>query len=115
MNTVQQVQHETWNSFIRFAAENKLVVKHRADWRMVKPERGQIQGLPTSYGTLVATDGLLCYVQLGGGQLMLAHLAHWQKEPAQRAAGTPDRRRAGRPSDDHDERRTALLALLEDL
>lgn len=51
-----------------------------SDWRVVADQPfGQIQGLPTSHGRLVATNGVLCYLEQGSG-LFLGHLDSFVKD-----------------------------------
>lgn len=65
-------------SFLSFMRDHSITIPaHELNaWRMLplrEQSMGEIQGLPTLRGRLVATDGVLAYL-LNGDKLMLVHL-----------------------------------------
>lgn len=69
------------DTFIPFALRHGLLVKAHADWRMVaEPKYGTIKGLPFTWGKLVATDGILCYMLKPDGSLFQGHLASFEPD-----------------------------------
>ena len=76
-------------SFADLLTNFGFMVGEKHDWRMILGKdrrRGEIQGLPASRGTLVATDGIRCLIVTGTGfqSLFEGHLDWFipEKEPA---------------------------------
>jgi hypothetical protein len=49
----------------------------RLEWRLGTGLSGEINGLPSMRGKLVATNGVLCALEREDGALMLGHLQHF--------------------------------------
>lgn len=45
-------------------------------WRLTDRVVGHIQGLPASHGMLLATDGILCYIDQGAERTVQPYLGH---------------------------------------
>ena len=43
-------------------------------WRLTEPFYGEINGLPSSRGQLLATDGIICLIHTGGNSLFRGHI-----------------------------------------
>ena len=43
-------------------------------WRLTEPRAGEINGLPNFRGLLVATNGILCYLETETGRLFEGHI-----------------------------------------
>lgn len=83
-----------YRSIVEFANANRLPISTRQQgWRLVNPVHGEIHGIPGSHGVLIATDGILCYIERPHHDLFLGHiewfepLKHDNHAPA--AASTP--------------------------
>lgn len=60
-----------------FAAAHRLTLP-RGHWRLVHRQVGHIHGLESaSFGHLTATNGVLCYIEQGGGVVFLGHIENW--------------------------------------
>lgn len=59
---------------------NKLFYR-RGRWRKLFPRpSGEVNGLPTSRGLAIATDGLLVLIERGDGTLFEGHLEWFKKD-----------------------------------
>lgn len=68
---------QPYSSLDQFAAAHRLVLP-RGHWRLTHRQVGWIHGLETSsFGHLTATNGVLCYVEQGGGSVFLGHIQNW--------------------------------------
>ena len=75
-------------SVAEFFAANSMPLP-RGDWRLTDYDLGEINGLPNSRGRVVATNGIMCYIQQEHG-LYLGHFTAWipdHKEPVIRQGG----------------------------
>lgn len=75
-------------SVAEFFATN-LMSLPRGDWRLTDYVLGEINGLPKSRGRVVATNGIMCYIQQEYG-LYYGHYTSWtpdHKEPVIRQGG----------------------------
>lgn len=54
--------------------------KFAQGWRLVKSEVGEVNGLPSSRGIIVATDGMLCLVYQTEKHFFLGHNEWWQAD-----------------------------------
>lgn len=53
--------------------------RRAATWRLTIPSEGQIQGLPRSHGTLLATDGVRCLIKTASqASLFEGHLDYFE-------------------------------------
>lgn len=59
-----------------FFKENHLP-SFKGDWRLTEYELGHINGLPKSYGRVVATNGIMCYIQIAPDVLYYGHFTAW--------------------------------------
>lgn len=94
------------DSFIRFATRHNIIVNHHSDWRCVTPKIGQVRGLHTLRGKLVATNGILAYLEQPD-TLSLIHLANFVPDPVEKA---PSQGRARKQNNNSAELFAALLA-----
>lgn len=64
-------------SAIPFFTRHSLPLPRKGNWRATKRIIGHINGLPRTHGILCATDGILCYIEVGGhnDQLFQGHIA----------------------------------------
>lgn len=75
-------------SVAEFFADNSMPIP-RGDWRLTDYDLGEINGLPKSRGRVVATNGIMCYIQQETG-LYCGHFTAWipdHKEPVIRQDG----------------------------
>lgn len=75
-------------SVCEFFASNAMPLP-RGDWRLTDYDLGEINGLPLSRGRVVATNGIMCYIQQEHG-LYCGHFTAWipdRKEPVIRQGG----------------------------
>jgi hypothetical protein len=47
-----------------FMRETGLTLPATEEWRLTPCVLGEIHGLPTTHGVLLATNGILCYIEL---------------------------------------------------
>ena len=76
-------------SVAEFFALNAMPIPRDGDWRLTDYDLGEINGLPRSRGRVVATNGIMCYIQQETG-LYLGHFTAWipdHKEPVIRQGG----------------------------
>lgn len=52
----------------------------RGDWRLTEYELGMVVGLPKSYGRVVATNGIMCFIQTAPDVLYYGHFTAWQAD-----------------------------------
>lgn len=52
-------------------------------WHLMPGERGYINGLPHSHGTLIATDYMMCIVCNGSQHAIVGHLKWWTPLPVE--------------------------------
>lgn len=79
---------QRYPSFAVFAAMHGLCRKAHDHWRLTDVRNGHINGLPHSQGRLVATDGILCYIEQAD-RLFLGHISHFRPDPRERVCPTP--------------------------
>lgn len=75
-------------SVCEFFASNGMPLP-KGDWRLTDYDLGEINGLPRSRGRVVATNGIMCYIQQEHG-LYCGHFTAWipdRKEPVIRQGG----------------------------
>lgn len=87
-------------NFPLFAQKHGITVQHKSQWRMVEAQLGQIHALPHSWGRLRATDGVLCYIELGDGKLFLGHIASFVKDKTEPAEPRPTKAKKQKHSND---------------
>ena len=76
---------------VNFFNKKRINPRDLPNWRMTKEQTGEIEGLPGSRGTLIITNGVMCYIELANGTLFHGHLAWFKpdkKEPIQLKDGT---------------------------
>lgn len=72
-----------YSTIDEFFLVNRLTHPSKEEWRLTTPLMGEINGLPGSRGWLVATNGILCYVQQLTGTFFLGHLAFFLTDKAE--------------------------------
>jgi hypothetical protein len=65
--------HYPYSSIVNFQTVHRLTLPKNEVWRLTEPRTGEINGLPESRGTVVATNGILCYILQGNNHLYLGH------------------------------------------
>lgn len=68
-----------WPDVFAFFAANGLPCP-RGDWRLTEYELGEINGLPKSRGRVVATNGIMCYIQTAPDCLYFGHFTAWKPD-----------------------------------
>lgn len=63
-----------YTSFSHFARTHGITHPAKEEWRLTTCLKGELRGLPGTRGTLVATNGMLCYVELTNDMLFLGHI-----------------------------------------
>ena len=57
-------------------AEHGITFPNKEEWRLTDRIVGEIHALPSSYGILTATNGMLCYIEQENGKMFgPAHIA----------------------------------------
>ena len=87
-SNAQQTIQASRDAFIAFATRHRLTVSHHSDWRCCEAKHGQVQGLHTLRGKLVATNGILAYLEQPTG-LALIHVHSFVKDKAEKALSSP--------------------------
>lgn len=76
---IEQLTNEVPNPYMdvwHFFKSNHLP-SERGDWRLTDYVLGEINGLPKSRGRVVATNGLMCYIQIAPDVLYYGHFTAW--------------------------------------
>lgn len=68
------------NGITAYALEQGLTLSRYTQWRLTERILGMIHGLPSSYGVLVATDGILCHIVNGSGNIFVGHIHHFEPD-----------------------------------
>lgn len=67
---------QRYPSLLHFMEEHSLTLPTKEEWRLTERILGEVNGIPTSYGILTATNGILCYIEQADGSLFgPAHIA----------------------------------------
>jgi hypothetical protein len=75
---------QKYRSIWEFKRIHGLCWPTKEEWRLLKPKLGSIEALPRTRGVVVATNGILCYIELENGTLFLGHLEHFNIEKTER-------------------------------
>lgn len=59
------------------------------NWRCAKQRTGTIASLGFAGVKPLLTDGIVAWFELGNGELFYGHLANWEADATERAAGAP--------------------------
>ncbi len=94
-----------------------------SQWRMVEPRQGHIIGIPNSRGTIRATNGILCYIDVDSSQQAQEPLETWERHVVTPFLGhyewwQPDRRQSksgGRFYQEKAKKLSTLKQLFEEL
>lgn len=59
--------HQPFSDVVVFAAHHKILLPNdsKYPWRLTKRIVGEVNGIPTSHGVLVATNGIECFIEQG--------------------------------------------------
>lgn len=66
-------QQSRRDAFVAFCTAHNMPLP-KGDWRMTKQRTGEITGLVLSRGTLVATNGIDCFIGRGDGSIYFGHV-----------------------------------------
>lgn len=77
-----------FRSIGEFAAHFDLALNRKSFWRLTEYKLGHITGLPNSWGRIVATDGIMCYIFQGvEGKLYHGHVSSFVIDEAEYSIG----------------------------
>lgn len=79
----------SYSNFPTWAGKHKLCVNKHRDWRMVEPRYGHINGLEHLNGRLMATDGVLCYLEFADESLLCGHIAYFKPNKPEQEVRVP--------------------------
>lgn len=73
---------QPYASFQHFQAKHGVTHPAKENWRLTQYGYiGEVSGIPTSRGILVATDGILCYITQGeDAPPFLGHILHFKPD-----------------------------------
>jgi hypothetical protein len=60
---------QPFSDIVVFAAHHRVLLPKdsKYPWRLTKRIVGEVNGIPTSHGVLVATNGIECFIEQAGG------------------------------------------------
>jgi hypothetical protein len=77
---------KTYNDISDFCGHHRMPIPKLGDWRLVDQEQGQVNGLPQSAGRVIATDGVMCFIERVDGSLYFGHYTAWVADRAERGS-----------------------------
>jgi len=54
--------------------------KQKLGWRLVDPSQGEVNALPNTRGTMIATDGVMCIIRTEDDRVLLGHFDWFNKD-----------------------------------
>jgi hypothetical protein len=75
-----QLGQNPYHSVHEFFLAHKLQHRQFDNWRLTKPCLGSINGLPNLRGFVLATNGILCYLENERGEICQGHFDWFNPE-----------------------------------